>query len=303
MRVLFNLPEGEPYDVVITFRGGSRLPFPLRAPELGLLKPEWAPDIYLALSSKGDTRLETLAAVSARFWRETYALAHFVDYEPPQLPRTAFALDPDLGVVAAKHLSQRGYRVLVELPALSPAQAHILAGVEVDVLCTSGAAVDAADSVLVEQRAAAARSLRDVGMLGGAWFRRVSPRASSPVNPHDSAWAVFESYRAPRVNTLPEPRQVAPLLDVAPFSRAAVEVMRDVVLSPLPLRTLGELNFDEIMRDLVIYGYARMERDVLRGTEKALFALAQAGKLTGPPPVEYRAVEVRAEGEEGGEEE
>ncbi|MEM4853525.1 MAG: hypothetical protein QXQ60_08150, partial [Thermofilum sp.] len=289
MRVLFNL-NNYSYDVVITFRFGSLLPLPTSAPELAVLKPELAPDVFFALR-RGDTRLERVAAYSARFWRELYALAHLVTYEEPRCGYTAFAPDLDLAVVSALHLSRR-FRVLLELPALTPAQAALLAGCDVDVLAPNGVPLDAADAVLVQPRASAARSLRDVGFLGGAWFRRVNPRAQSDL-------LALESYTPPAAPaagppSLREPENMLSFLDPV-----AVDVLREVALSPLPLRSLSELGFDEQVEELIVYGYIRVERDVLRVTEKALFALAQARKLTGPPPFTLRAP-VRG-GEEGEE--
>ncbi|MEM4853169.1 MAG: hypothetical protein QXQ60_06360 [Thermofilum sp.] len=289
MRVLFNLNRYDDYDVVITFRGGSLLPLPASAPELAVLKPELAPDVLLALR-RGDTKLERIAAYSAQRWRELYAAAHYVTYEEPRRGYTAFAPDPDLAVVSALHLSRR-FRVLLELPSLTPVQAALLAGCEVDVLAPNGVPLDAANAVLVQPRASAARSLRDVGFLGGAWFRRVNPRAGQ------GDWLVLESYTPPAAGSLSlrEPENLLSFLDPV-----VVDVLREVALSPLPLRSLSELEFDEQVEELIVYGYIRVERDVLRATDKALFALAQSGKLTGPPPISFKPVPVR---EEGGDEE
>ncbi|MEM4455367.1 MAG: hypothetical protein QW498_06715 [Thermofilum sp.] len=290
MRVLFNLSNYGDYDVIITFRGGSLLPLPTSAAELAVLKPELAPDIAFALE-RGDTKLERIAAYSAQRWRELYALAHYVTYEEPQRGYTAFAPDPDLAVVSALHLSRR-FRVLLELPALTPTQSALLAGSGVDVLLPNASSIDAADAVLVQPRASASRSLRDVGLLGGAWFRRVNPRAGQ------GDWLVLDEYKAPPAAgslSLREPENLLSFLDPV-----VVDVMREVALSPLPLRSLSELEFDEQVEQLVLYGYARAERDVLRATDKALFALAQSGKLTGPPPISFKPVPVR---EEGGDEE
>lgn len=303
MRILFNLPEKHEADVVITFRGGGRLPLPELAPELAILKPELASDIALAMRL-GDTRLERLAAVSARYWRELYALAHYVDYEPPgSAPYTAFALDPDLAVISALHLSAQ-HRILLELPELTAEQSALLAGSSVDVLCPNTLALDAADAAYISMRPAAARALRDVGLLGGAWFRRVGPRAqtTNPEPRFDSpAWAVFDRYTPPPVSSLPEPRQVPPLVELA-LSSDAVDVLREIALSPIPLRSLGELGFDEFIEALILYGFARVERDVIRATEKGLFVLAQSRRLTGPPPRLPGSVPVSGEEEEEGEE-
>ncbi|MEM2275430.1 MAG: hypothetical protein QXD46_08695 [Thermofilum sp.] len=289
MRVLFNLNRGD-YDVIITFRGGKLLPLPASAPEIAVLKPEIAPDVLLALR-RGDTRLERVAAYSARFWRELYALAHLVTYDQVSAPYTAFVPDPDLAVVSAIHLSRR-FRVLLELPSLTPVQAALLAGCEVDVLAPNDVPLDAADAVLVQPRASASRALREVGFLGGAWFRRVNPRAGQ------GDWLVLESYTPPAAGplSLREPENLLSFLDPV-----VVDVLREVALSPLPLRSLSELGFDEQVEELLLYGYVRVERDVLRATDKALFALAQARKLTGPPPFTPRVAPVR--GEEEGEEE
>ncbi|MEM0267547.1 MAG: hypothetical protein QXV98_02900 [Thermofilaceae archaeon] len=288
MRVLFNL-NNYGYDVIITFRGGSLLPLPASAPELAVLKPELASDVLLALE-RGDTKLERIAAYSAQRWRELYALAHLVTYDQVSAPYTAFAPDPDLAVVSALHLSRR-FRVLLELPALTPTQSALLAGSGVDVLLPNASSIDAADAVLVQPRASASRSLRDVGLLGGAWFRRVNPRAQSD-------WLVLDEYKAPPAGSLSlrRPENLLSFLDAM-----VVDVLREVALSPLPLRSLSELGFDEQVEELIVYGYIRVERDVLRATEKALFALAQARKLTGPPPFTPRVAPVRG-GEEGEEE-
>ncbi|MEM3943752.1 MAG: hypothetical protein QXJ59_06680 [Thermofilaceae archaeon] len=293
MRVLFNL-NNYGYDVIITFRGGSLLPLPASAPELAVLKPELASDVLLALE-RGDTKLERIAAYSAQRWRELYALAHLVTYDQVSAPYTAFAPDPDLAVVSALHLSRR-FRVLLELPALTPTQSALLAGSGVDVLLPNASSIDAADAVLVQPRASASRSLRDVGLLGGAWFRRVNPRAQSD-------WLVLDEYKAPPAGSLSlrRPENLLSFLDAM-----VVDVLREVALSPLPLRSLSELGFDEQVEELIVYGYIRVERDVLRATEKALFALAQARKLTGPPPFTLRAPvrggeEGEEEGGEGGE--
>jgi len=245
MRVLFNLNRGD-YDVIITFRGGKLLPLPASAPEIAVLKPEIAPDVLLALR-RGDTRLERVAAYSARFWRELYALAHLVTYDQVSAPYTAFVPDPDLAVVSAIHLSRR-FRVLLELPALTPMQSALLAGSGVDVLLPNASGIDAADAVLVQPRASAARSLRDVGFLGGAWFRRVSPRfhGSEP-----EPWLTLDRYAAPPAAGAPTPRAPANLLEF--IDPVAVDVLREIALSPLPLRSLSELGFDEQVEELIVY--------------------------------------------------
>jgi len=65
VRVVFRLPPLDGFDYFITWRGGSRLWLPDRAPELAVLKPELRFEISEALAL-GDTCLERLAAPRTR---------------------------------------------------------------------------------------------------------------------------------------------------------------------------------------------------------------------------------------------
>lgn len=87
--------------------------------------------------------------------------------------------------------------------------------------------------------------------------------------------------RPPRASGLPEPRRLEPLLALA-FSDAledAASLLEEVASEPLPLRSVAELEeLHEVMAALILYGYAKTERDVLRVTDKGLYALLQLGK-------------------------
>jgi methylmalonyl-CoA mutase cobalamin-binding subunit len=287
MRLVFKLPDYRDYDYFITWRGGGRLWLPHHTPELSILKPELRFEVEEALRL-GDTRLERLAAVSPRYWRELYTLSHFVDYgEPPEPPATMWYADQDLAAVAARHLSSRGFRVLLEVPALSEAQAALLAGHDVTVcVAVSSRGLEAADAVARQRRAAARAALRSINLLGGAWDERTLPelqRAS------DFEVAEFDAYASEVVELLaklepPEPRrQVVEMLAWAfgkeLFAQAA-EVLGEVASASLPLRSLPDLGvYWPVLRKLLLYGYVTAERDVLRATEKGVFAALEAGAL------------------------
>jgi|GEM_PF-2467231 len=299
MRVVFKLP-GEEHDYFITWRGGSRLWMPARAPELALLKPELRFELAEALSH-GDARLERLAAVSSRGWRELYALARFVEYgEPPEPPATMWYLDPDLAVIAAAGLAARGRRVLLEIPELGVQQAALLAGRDVTVcVSVSSRALEVADQLARAPRGASRGALRAIGLLGGAWDDATLPQVAR-AHEEEYAWerrseeeyAAFEEY-APRefsekLDSLepPRAREPDPLLDLAfgADANAAFALLRDMAAGPLPLRSVPELGqYAPLLRDLILYGYATVERDAVRLTEKGLFALLQKmGGSRGP---------------------
>ncbi len=279
MRVVFGRPSGS-FEYVITWRGGSRLWMPKLAPELALLK-----GLSEEVSLAGSTALEVLAAVSARRWRELYALARFVEYGEP--PAVMWYADLDLAVVAARGLSEVA-EVLLEVPELSGVHAALLAGCDVTVCVSGSASVAGADSVVWKPRAAARAALRSIGLLGGSWDEVTLPKLESSREEWEprsgEALASFERYEPPAApRALPQPRELDPLLDLALGADAdsAFALLRDVATGPLPLRSVPELGqYAPLLRDLILYGYAAVERDVIRLTEKGLFALLQ--KAGGP---------------------
>jgi len=277
VRVVFGKPSGD-FEYVITWRGGSRLWLPNPAPELVLLK-----GLGEEASLAGSTALEALAAVSARRWRELYALARFVEYgEPPEPPAVMWYADPDLAVAAARGLSE-GAEVLLEVPELSGVHAALLAGCDVTVCVSGSASVAGADSVVWKPRAAARAALRSIGLLGGSWDEVTLPKLEGSREEWEprsgEALASFERYEPPATpRAMPEPRELDPLLDLAfgADADAAFALLRDVATGPLPLRSVPELGqYAPLLRDLIAYGYAAVERDVVRLTEKGLFALLQ----------------------------
>jgi len=277
VRVTFGKPSGN-FDYVITWRGGSRLWMPEPAPELVLLK-ELGEEAALA----GSTVLEALAAVSSKRWRELYALARFVDYEgPPEPPAAMWYTDADLAVAAARGLSDKA-EVLLELPQLSDLHAALLAGSGVTVCVSGPASVAGADEVVWKPRAAARSALRSTGLLGGAWNNATLPKLEGSREEWEprrgEAVASFERYEPPAApGSPPEPRDLDPLLDLAFGEDAefAFALLRDVAAGPLPLRSVPELGqYAPLLRDLIAYGYATVERDVVRLTEKGLYALLQ----------------------------
>jgi hypothetical protein len=299
MRLVFKLPDVRDYDYFITWRGGSRLWLPARAPELALLKPHLAFEVQEALRL-GDTCLERLAAVSPRYWRELHALSRFTEYgEPPEPPVAMWYVDVDLAVIAARHLALSGRRVLLEAPELSSLHAALLAGCDVTVCAAvSSRALEAADSVARQRRASARAALRSINLLGGAWDERTLPELK-----HESVEvAEFEGYAdAGALADLrpPEPRrQVVEMLAWA-FGREgfreAAEVLGEVASASLPLRSLPDLDiYWRVLERLLLYGYVAVERDVIRATEKGVFAALQVGVL---------ALRGGGVGESGGEEE
>ena len=281
MRVAFRLPDPRGFDYFITWRGGSRLWLPRSAPELALLKPELRFELAEALSS-GDARLERLAALSPRAWRELYALARFVEHgEPPEPPAAMWYVDLDLAAVSAAHLSKHS-KVLLEAPRLGDLHAALLAGCSVTVcVATSSRALEAASEVECSARGSARSTLRSLSLLqGGAWDSETLPELSEGAD-----YVVFREYASGGgvAEALPQPRELDPLLDLAFGADAdsALALLRDVATGPLPLRSVPELGqYAPLLRDLIAYGYAAAERDVVRLTEKGLFALLQ--KAGGP---------------------
>ena len=277
MRVTFGKPSGN-FDYGITWRGGSRLWMPEPAPELVLLK-ELGEEAALA----GSTVLEALAAVSSKRWRELYALARFVDYEgPPEPPAAMWYTDADLAVAAARGLSDKA-EVLLELPQLSDLHAALLAGSGVTVCVSGPASVAGADEVVWKPRAAARSALRSTGLLGGAWNNATLPKLEGSREEWEprrgEAVASFERYEPPAApGSPPEPRDLDPLLDLAFGEDAefAFALLRDVATGPLPLRSVPELGqYAPLLGDLIVYGYAAVERDAVRLTDKGLYALLQ----------------------------
>jgi hypothetical protein len=282
VKVLFKLPDPREFEYFITWRGGSRLWLPNKAPEIALLKPELRFEVQEALAL-GDTCLERLTAVSPRYWRELYALSCFVDYDdPPEPPAVMWHPDQDLAVIAARRLAHSGRRVLLEVPELSSLQAALLAGCDVTVCVSiSSRGLEASDAMTRERRGAARGALRAINLLGGAW-----DSATIPDLRHESEHevAVFDAYAGQETAELlaklepPEPRELDPLLDLAfgADADAAFALLRDVATGPLPLRSVPELGqYAPLLRDLIAYGYATVERDVVRITEKGLYALLQ----------------------------
>jgi hypothetical protein len=278
LRVVFELPPASGFECFITWRGGSRLRLPSCAPELPILKPDLRFEVAAALGS-GDTRLERLAAFSTRLWRELYALARFVDYgDPPEPPATMWYPDQDLAVIAARHLALEGRKVLLEVPELSSLHAALLAGCDVTVcVAVSSRALEAADALARQPRASARAALRSIGLLGGAWDEETLPRLGEEGNVELAAFEAYTARGQPQLKA-PEPRELDPLLDLAfgEDADAAFALLRDVAAGPLPLRSVPELGqYAPLLRDLVAYGYAAVERDAVRLTEKGLYALLQ----------------------------
>ena len=281
MKVLFKLPDPHEFEYFITWRGGGRLWLPDRAPELTLLKPELRFEVQEALTS-GGTCLERLAAVSPRYWRELYALSCFVEYgDPPEPPAAMWYADLDLAAMTARRLALSGRRVLLEAPELGNLHAALLAGCEVTVCVTvSSRGLEATDAMAREKRASARAALRSISLLGGAWDERTAPQlAGSDLNIAEfDAYAPAEAAEALAKLEPPEPRELDPLLDLAfgADADAAFALLRDVATGPLPLRSVPELGqYAPLLRDLIAYGYATVERDVVRITEKGLYALLQ----------------------------
>jgi hypothetical protein len=280
VKAVFKLPEPGGFDYFITWRGGGRLWLPDRAPEIALLKPELRFEVQEALAL-GDTCLERLTAVSPRYWRELYALARFVDYDdPPEPPAAMWYPDQDLAVIAARRLALVGRKVLLEIPELSSLHAALLAGCDATVcVAVSSRGLEATDAVARQPRASARSMLRSINLLGGAWDEKTAPQlAESDLN-----IAEFDAYAEGAAEALaklepPEPRELDPQLDLAfgADAVAAFALLRDVATGPLPLRSVPELGqYAPLLRDLVAYGYAAVERDVVRLTEKGLYALLQ----------------------------
>jgi len=303
MRLVFRLPGLSGFDYFITWRGGSRLWLPDRAPELSILKPELRFEIQEALRL-GDTCLERLAAVSPRYWRELYSASLFAECgEPPEPKEGPVAMwypDQDLAVVAARHLAARGFRVLLEVPELNPLHAALLAGCDVTVcVAVSSRALEAADAVARQRRAAARAALRSINLLGGAWDERTLPDLTK----NDLEVAEFEEYSQglPELRP-PEPRRMTTEMLAWAFGKElfarAAEVLGEVASASLPLRSLPDLGvYWPVLRKLLLYGYVAVERDVIRATEKGVFAALQVGVLA------FRGGGVGGEGgEEGGEE-
>jgi hypothetical protein len=302
MRLVFRLPDLSGYDYFITWRGGSRLWLPDTAPELALLKPELRFEVQEALRL-GDTCLERLAAVSPRYWRELYSASLFAECGEPPEPRDGSVAmwypDQDLAVVAARHLTARGFRVLLEVPELTTAQAALLAGCDVTVcVAASSRGLEAADAVAREPRAAARAALRSINLLGGAWDERTQPTLDL-----STELAAFEEYSQglPELRP-PEPRKMTVEMLAWAFGKElfaqAAEVLGEVASASLPLRSLPDLGvYWRVLERLLLYGYVAVERDVLRATEKGVFAALQVGVLA------FRGGGVGGEGgEEGGEE-
>jgi hypothetical protein len=308
VKVLFRLPGDLSGfdDYFITWRGGSRLWLPGKAPELALLKPHLAFEVQEALAL-GDTCLERLTAVSPRYWRELYALSRFVDYgDPPEPPAAMWYPDQDLAVIAARHLALEGRRVLLEVPELGSLHAALLAGCDVTVcVAVSSRALEAADALTRQPRASARSMLRSINLLGGAWDERTLPelqRAS------ELEVAEFEEY-AEAAEALaklepPEPkmRRVEMLAWVfeADMIGDAAWILGEIAAASIPLRSLPDLGgYWPVLRKLLLYGYAEAERDVLRATEKGIFAALEMGVAAFRRPAGGGG----GEGEEGGEEE
>jgi hypothetical protein len=312
VKVLFKLPDLSGFEYFITWRGGSRLWLPDRAPELALLKPHLAFEVQEALALK-DTCLERLTAVSPRYWRELYALARFVDYgDPPEPPATMWYPDQDLAVIAARRLALEGRKVLLEVPELSSLHAALLAGCDVTVcVAASSRGLEAADAVARQPRAAARSMLRSINLLGGAWDERTLP----DLHANDFEIAEFNAYAPSEAAELlaklgpPEPKRRRVELLAWVFERdvlgEAAWILREVVTASIPLRSLPELGgYWDTLRKLILYGYAEAERDVIRATEKGLFAALEMGIIVfskvGGGGERGGGEEAEWEGEEGG---
>jgi hypothetical protein len=284
VKVLFRLPDLSGFDYFITWRGGSRLWLPDKAPELALLKPELRFEVQEALTS-GGTCLERLAAVSPRYWRELYALSRFVEYgDPPEPPAAMWYADLDLAAITARRLALAERRVLLEAPELNPLHSALLADCEVTVcVAVSSRGLEAIDAMARERRAAARAMLRSIGLLGGAWDDATLPQLERS----GGELAAFEEYASPETLAKlaelrpPEPkeRRVELLAWVFKddFSEAAW-ILGEVASASIPLRSLPDLGgYWRVLERLLLYGYVVVERDVLRATEKGLFAALEAG--------------------------
>jgi hypothetical protein len=285
VKVLFKLPDLSGFEYFITWRGGSRLWLPNRAPELALLKPHLAFEVQEALAL-GDTCLERLTAVSPRYWRELYALARFVDYgDPPEPPAAMWYADQDLAVIAARHLALEGRKVLLEVPELSSLHAALLAGCDVTVcVAASSRGLEAADAVARQPRASARAALRSINLLGGAWDERTLP----DLRESDFEIAEFDAYASQETAKLlaklepPNPKTKRVELLAWAFERdmigEAAEILGEAATASIPLRSLPDLGgYWPILRKLLLYGYVEAERDVIRATEKGLFAALEMG--------------------------
>lgn len=283
--MLFKLPDLSGFEYFITWRGGSRLWLPDRAPELALLKPELRFEVQEALAL-GDTCLERLTAVSPRYWRELYALSRFVDHgEPPEPPAAMWYADLDLAVIAARRLALEGRRVLLEVPELGSLQAALLAGCDVAVcVAASSRGLEAADAVARQPRAAARSMLRSINLLGGAWDERTLPdlHASDFEIAEFNAYAPAEAAEALAKLGPPEPKRGQVELLAWVFESdvigEAAEILGEAATASIPLRSLPDLGgYWPILKKLLLYGYVAAERDVLRATEKGLFAALEMG--------------------------
>ena len=284
MKVLFRLPRLDEFDYFITWRGGSRLWLPDKAPEIALLKPELRFEVQEALAL-GDTCLERLTAVSPRYWRELYALARFVDYgDPPEPPAAMWYADLDLAVIAARHLAVSGRRVLLEAPQLGDLHAALLAGCDATVcVAVSSRGLEAADALTRQPRAAARAALRSINLLGGAWDERTLP----DLHESDFEIAEFDAYAPSEAELLaklgppdPKTRRVEMLAWVfeSDVLGEAAWILGEVASASIPLRSLPDLGgYWPVLRKLIAYGYVEAERDVLRATEKGLFTALEMG--------------------------
>jgi hypothetical protein len=284
VKVLFKLPDPREFDYFITWRGGSRLWLPDKAPELALLKPELRFEVQEALAL-GDTCLERLTAVSPRYWRELYALSRFVDYDdPPAAPAAMWYPDQDLAVIAARRLALEGRKVLLEIPELSSLHAALLAGCDATVcVAVSSRGLEAADALTRQPRASARAMLRSINLLGGAWDERTAPQlAESDLN-----IAEFDAYAegaAEALAKLEPPEAKARRVELLAWVfesdviGEASEILGEVASASIPLRSLPDLGeYWSVLRKLILYGYVEAERDVIRATEKGLFTALEMG--------------------------
>jgi hypothetical protein len=308
VKVLFRLPDPREFEYFITWRGGSRLWLPDKAPELALLRPDLRFEVQEALAL-GDTCLERLTAVSPRYWRELYALSRFVDYgDPPEPPAAMWYPDQDLAVIAARHLALEGRKVLLEVPELGSLHAALLAGCDVTVcVAASSRGLEAVDALARQPRASARAALRSIGLLGGAWDERTLPdlRAS------DFEIAEFDAYAPGEAAELlaklgpPEPRarrveMLAWVFESDVLGEAAW-VLGELASASVPLRSLPELGgYWPILRKLLLYGYVEAERDVVRATEKGIFAALEMGVVAFRRPAGGGGGGEEGEWEEGG---
>jgi len=263
VKVLFRLPDLSGFDYFITWRGGSRLWLPDKAPELALLKPELRFEVQEALAL-GDTCLERLTAVSPRYWRELYALSRFVDYDdPPEPPAAMWYADLDLAVIAARRLAVSGRRVLLEAPQLGDLHAALLAGCEVTVcVAVSSRGLEAIDAMAREKRAAARAMLRSIGLLGGAWDDATLPQLEKS----GGELAAFEEYASPetlaKLAELEPPEAKARRVELLAWVfesdviGEASEILGEVASASIPLRSLPDLGeYWSVLRKLILYGY------------------------------------------------